>query len=666
MNSSNSSNSIKLPRELVSHICNILYRTHPSGLLNFARCSKACHAIAAISLSHTIWIFVAAPTNLILAVRDHLERLRRYGTLWAVHRLVIYGPGVEYSCMDRIESHPMIRPMVDLEGRFNKPRPCPYQFRKLSPAKVYEVNHLWLPLAELIRQLPSLADLIYQCYPSQFPPCLLEALHQHRPKCRLHIDNFHLRSLDANPPIADPHEFMIVTSPCLHSINTIADKKSNSAPAHHVGAVLRMVSGLAPNLKEVHLFRNRERRWDESEEHSSFVPTWRNLPISQECPGVMGSLSCLQLWGLNTLVRSRVEPHVLKDWSRHTDFSVLQALKINTILTSSALEYLVDVSNNFQSLENLVLTLGELESSYSLTIDRNLSRLAGKLVGSLKGLRTLEIAGWSRGFDTGTRWGSELRTLILRSFRDECPTVRDIANIREQCPLLETLKIAICRTGGDANETALYRELGAFPRLKNLSLKMDAQFPGLLYQIGPTDLPPPPPAGPDFDQFDREPFADSNYLKGHVRSGFINGAMDATLALDIFETISKVKETYNLVLLEKLRIKYEDVWDFPFKHKFCYLGKYGIPLFGAWQVERSSEAHSRHVLLVTKLDKLDKKDIDLEEWRWKSLFQDKFPDIPMADPAELELVFRRIWPERWEGSDWRDDWHSIPLSKSTS
>lgn len=663
-----SSNSIKLPRELISHVCDILYHTHPSSLLNFARCSKESHAIASIFLSHTIWIFVAAPTDLVVAVRDHLEKLRRYGTFWAVRRLVIYGPGVEYSCVDRIESHSTIRPMLDLESRFDTPRPSPYPYRKLSVAKVYEVDHLWLPLVDLIRQLPALADLIYQCYPSQFPPCLLEALHQHLPKCRLHIDNFHLRSIDADPPIADSHEFRIVTSPCLYSINTTTDKKSIAAPSHHVKAVLRMVSGLAPNLKEVHLFRNgRKRTWAEWDERAYFFPPWGNLPIHTEGPRVIGSLSCLQLWSLSTIKdRAEVKAGVLQDWSYYTDFSVLRTLRINNIVTQEALEYLVEISQDFRSLETLVLNLGALESQYYLFLNRTSSRLAGELIGNLQGLRTLDIAGWSRGFDTNTRWGPELRTLTLRSFREECPTVRDIANIRERCPLLENLQIAICRTGGDANETALYRELSTFPRLKNLSLKMEPQFPGLLCQIGDDVDLPPLPALPDFDEFDKEPFPNSNYLKGHVRRGFINGAMDATLAQDIFETISKVKESHNLVLLEKLSIIYEDVCDFTFKHKFRYLGKYGIPLFGAWQVERSSQTNSRHVLHVKKLDKLDKNDIDLEEWQCESFFQNAFPDADLADSAELELVFRRIWPEQWEGSDWRDDWHSIPLSKAAS
>ncbi|KAI1209109.1 uncharacterized protein F4807DRAFT_110383 [Annulohypoxylon truncatum] len=640
-----------LPTELISQICNILCHTHPPSLLNFARSNRTCYTIAAAFLSHTIWIFAAEPVDLITTVQEHLKSLHRLGVFGSVRRLVIYGPGVD--CPNRAVSpdFPTPVPVVDLEGRFNNPQPSVYLIDKSPVTRVYEADDRWLPLVGLIQQLPALTDLIYQC-PGQFPPCLLQALHQHRPECRLHIDNFRLRSILPDPPIADPHEFLIATSPCLYSISMAVDYTYNSLPSHHVGAVLRLVTGLAPNLKEVHLFRSKIRVWKQDQEHSSFLPHWRDLPIFKACPRILGSLSCLQLWG-HIDEPSIVTEHVLADWSMHTDFTVLRTLRINSMIDENALSNLVNGSHNFQSLETLVLTLSEPGGFYIENLVRY-CRLVEDLIGNLRGLHTLEIIGWTSIIDISTKLSSKLRALTLWSCKDEYLSIQDVTNIRERCPFLESLKMAVCRTKGDANETALYRELGTFPKLKKLALKMCAPFP--FHNYG--DILPPTS---DFDDFDRERFPGSGYLKGHIRDVFINSAMDGTLARSIFETVSMVKESHSFVMLEKLKIRYEPSPDFCLGHKFRYLGKYGIPLCGSWQVDRSLRDDSRHVLLAREFDKKDRE----EEEGIHDQFKRIFSEIPRADPVELESVFRRLWPERWEGSDWWDDWHSFPLSTSS-
>ncbi len=78
----------------------------------------------------------------------------------------------------------------------------------------------WLPLAEFLGQLTDLKDLVYACT-TQLPKCILEALHQHQPKCRLHVRTFSLRSLYEErdqPHDVDTDELALVKSPCLYSI----------------------------------------------------------------------------------------------------------------------------------------------------------------------------------------------------------------------------------------------------------------------------------------------------------------------------------------------------------------------------------------------------------------------------------------------------------------
>jgi hypothetical protein len=81
-------------------------------------------------------------------------------------------------------------------------------------------NEAWLPLAHFFAQLPALKDLIYACT-NQIPICILSSLHQHHSNCRLHVLTFSLRSLyqpKDSPHDIDPDEFVLATSPCLHSI----------------------------------------------------------------------------------------------------------------------------------------------------------------------------------------------------------------------------------------------------------------------------------------------------------------------------------------------------------------------------------------------------------------------------------------------------------------
>ncbi|KAK4105066.1 hypothetical protein N658DRAFT_399760, partial [Parathielavia hyrcaniae] len=112
----------------------------------------------------------------------------------------------------------------------------------------------WQPLACLVQQLQFLSDFLY-AGPGSFPPCLLEALLQYQPRCQLHVFNFRLRSLHL--PETDPDELALATAPCLHSIWVWYQDglDDDDQPDYHSEAVESMVKGLAPNLKEVHLFQ---------------------------------------------------------------------------------------------------------------------------------------------------------------------------------------------------------------------------------------------------------------------------------------------------------------------------------------------------------------------------------------------------------------------------
>ncbi|KAI2473512.1 hypothetical protein F4781DRAFT_136111 [Annulohypoxylon bovei var. microspora] len=644
--------SINLPTELVLQICELLYDTHLSSLVNFASSNKACYAVAAVFLSRTIRIFADKPEHLITSVQEQFQRLHRLGVLRDVHRLVIYGPDLHHPGRPKSTYRSIPIPVFGLEGRrFNDPQLIRQRY-KSEIERVYEVNDSWLPLVDLIQQLPTLTDLIYKCY-DQFPPCLLQALHQYRPNCRLHIDNFCLRSLvtnlitrsitnlATNTLIEDPHEFMIATSPCLYSVRIL--EPYFSLQETHIAAALPLVAGLAPNLKEVYIYRSWLKLPTSIDLGRLYLlPSYKDLLSFKEFPPVLSSLSCLQLSGRNRSLP--ISEQLLTEWSTLTDFTVLQTLVINTLLTRGALAYLANATHKFPSLETLIFTLDD-----SPRDPGRYYQLVNQLICNLQGLRTLKITGWSRLIDLGSILGSKLRGLTLIPCEGQHLEAQHITGIRERCPFLENLAMAIRRTKGDVNETAIYRELGTFPKLENLNLHM--------YMVisHPTRDGHTPPLDPSFDDFDREP-STQGYWKGDIRDLFINRAIDDTLALAIFEIASGVKQRHSLVSLEKLDMQFVD--EMKLVNGKLYglnLGKYGVSLSRVWQVTRSPRDDSRQSVFARELGKKNRESNEAHY------------EVPTKiNTAELESIFRRIWPERWEGSDWAEDWHSWPLSTSTT
>lgn len=97
----------------------------------------------------------------------------------------------------------------------------------ISLETVYETNDSWEPLADLIRQIHSLECLFYDCF-HQMPPCLLQSLHQNQPQCRLYINGFKLRSLNAHG--TDDYEYSLASSPCLYGLTVLRVGLRTSSP----------------------------------------------------------------------------------------------------------------------------------------------------------------------------------------------------------------------------------------------------------------------------------------------------------------------------------------------------------------------------------------------------------------------------------------------------
>ncbi|KAI1414839.1 hypothetical protein F5Y13DRAFT_178693 [Hypoxylon sp. FL1857] len=623
---------LPLPREIVLKICEALYRAHHSSLVNFALSNKANYDIATVYLYRTIRIFGDYTETLALGLRGYASRLHRDKAFQHVRHLVVFG----LNPMNTHRSRRLLPPMRDLDFECRFKNLGPIVSNSSSTRPTYENDQDWQPLAVLIKQLTNLTDLIYH-RPNLVPPCLLQALHEKHPRCRLHIDDFKLYSLAPKPPILDPYELMVVTSPCLYSIYLSIEPDSlDSSPVHILIAIQRIVAKLAPNLKEVRLLNLDARGWGNHSSH----PVWEHLDIAQSHQGASGSLSCLQ-FQLNRLSNGlprkalALPGQFLTNWSLHTDFSVLQTLKIGISMSQDALKILASAPHGFPSLRTLGLILKDGVHQQTESPSQYYE-LASQFISGLRGLRNLDIASRLHRIDLGTILGPELRTLVLRSPRGEHPTARDVAQIREKCPFLTELTLTVLRSQGDANEAAIYRELGRLPKLQQLCLRMDA-------------LPPPEvmtgylSLNLFHDRVDQEP-GRASCSNGHLRDVLINGAMDKSLALDIFRAISRAKPANNSIPLDRLDIRFL-IW--PGFDSHTYLGKYRHALRRPWKVERGLRDDSRQSLVAQGLFKRPSWEIMAVEDHLPRRF--------------IDTIFDRIWPKR-PGLHWSETWYSFPLS----
>ncbi|KAI6093932.1 hypothetical protein F4821DRAFT_221764 [Hypoxylon rubiginosum] len=653
--------------ELKADICEILYDADPKSLVNLAVANKDCYAVASLFLFRTIKVFVRDRDQLQTRVQDYVKSLHRVGAHKHVRRLVIYGPGLHDSSATCSTSPYLVRTLYfdpDPE-RENDEDPFHSRLEKITGVDAYDnIYHSsfvpdaspvetayklddWRPLADLVRQLPMLSDVIYQCS-AQFPPCLLKALHERqpeRPKCRLHLDSFKLRCLSTEPPTADPHELMLIKSPCLHSITIRTGRRTlhgsgHCVPQDQINLLFRLVAGLTPNLKEVHVFgMDGFPDVPLGPRYASFSPKWEGLlPIPR--PGLQekGSLSYLHLVG-----DFEFNGRDIDEWASCTDFTVLRTLRLDGLIEQEVI-YALYARHSFPSLDALDICLN---------LDRieRLARLpehflwhcedVEEFLCSLPTLQTLRMRNWVHSVSLQKVLGSNLKTLWLEPamYSNEHITTEDIAQIREQCPLLENLTLGVVRSEGCVHETAVYTELGTLPKLRRLSLIMD-------------------PLRGDFKfSFTR------GFQEREIGVVFVNSALDDTLAVAIFNVISAAKEQHNLAPLQKLDIRLVDADLSPDRTNLVFkIEKYIAMLGRSWVVERMPQdvTDSGPALVVREVNKEQYK-------RTKRRIDENIRGVG-SRPGEqlpcLETIFRDIWPERSKGSALEDDWHSWPLTLS--
>lgn len=642
-----------LPPEILQKIVQHLDEAYPPSVQAFSCVNTALYSAATPLLFRTIRISVSCrddfPQDILKYAQKYTRQLQHAANFRHVRRLVIDDDYTRFSISAKERGR---GGHCTFDGYLDQFGCSELMADNLPPESVNETNDPWRPLADLIKQLPSLTDLLYSCA-SQFPPCLLETLHASLPQCRLHLNTFKLRSFSA--PQIDSYELMLLTSPCLYSVRAAYDEMggfdSDDVSAHYGEAIMCLAAGLAPNIKEVHAHRLTTGAHIPNEKN--WLP-WKGFvrEKGERRDSSIGSLQYLRLFDYLPISKQEME-----EWGAHTDFSLLHTLNLETFVGKDALNVLT-INANFSSLAALALNFRPEYGRRLHTVDYYES--AKHFLHSLPPLSTLALSYWHRDLylDFLTdRHGSRLCELLISPCMDQRLTSEDVSLITENCPQLENLTITIPRSRGDAAEVTFYRALSSLPRLQYLDLTLDASDPAVLIYddaveaFDPDDPDgPEPPNDPVFDDFDQDTCGGTKQWyrfprNGHVRYALTNGALDEPLACTFFRIISR-KPTGSLSL-KRMTVRAKGAGNFATLKSRGNFQEVMQHLTRAWRVERNPRDDHCDDLVAREVE------VDMA--------QRKYWHFGKMEPW-LERIFRRIWPGKDGRSDWWKDWYGLPLA----
>ena len=314
---------LSLPLEILQQIAACVETAHPSSLYTFSLTSKACHRASTFLIFRQINITVDNREALQRDVNRLVKALSRTDSAHHVQYFSIKGAmrrKAKKTDSDGQKTpywmrHGLDEILVDEEAiDFQGPHVV---YDEGVIEKSSEEDMAWAPIVDLLQAIPHLKDLVYDCK-SQFPPSLLRILHEQHPQCRLHHLTFRFRTLLWGAPF--PYEMELATSPSLYRVKLACGRRDTDGDDDfNLEAMMELVAGLAPNLKEVtilYLIPERSNRLTSARE------SWHGLPGFTG--DAVGSLTSLSLKGFSHWH----SPTPLQDWAKRTDFACLQHLTI--------------------------------------------------------------------------------------------------------------------------------------------------------------------------------------------------------------------------------------------------------------------------------------------------------------------------------------------------
>ncbi|EGX97268.1 hypothetical protein CCM_01928 [Cordyceps militaris CM01] len=339
----------------------------------------------------------------------------------------------------------------------------------------------WQPLIEFCKELPGLEDLVFASA-SPFPRCLLSHLHSDHPECRLHIHKFGLRSLihsELHTQPIHPDDIALATSPCLYSIvSATAQYRNRQTVDYNKEAIMEMVNGLAPRLKNVYLLPIIIQATP-GPMMTVPRPPFQGFPRSER-GGLLGNRPRGRLHNL-TLHEFEIGVEKLTEWTACTDdFKQLRSLALKCSVDLAAVKHLTQIAlkNSFTALLSLEINVGAFYRVGEREADAD--PLAAKLLTALHPLQELLIRGAVRDksfYAITIHHADTLQKLCFGGGRlDGKPPVTismaAAGKLAQRCLQIVELELHIARTPGDERETAIYRSIGTLPHLRRLTLHL--------------------------------------------------------------------------------------------------------------------------------------------------------------------------------------------------
>ena len=642
-----------LPLELREQIAAYVEASHRPSLYAFNLTSKACHEASMLLIYREVHITARDREGLRRDVDSIFEAISREKCFRNVQRISIKGAlKMNPKALENMNQKPWTPYWItyglgelleDEEPIFYNDRYVVYDEPVIE--RYSEEDMGWTPVIELVRAIPRLEDLIYDCR-SQFPPSLLDALHGHHPQCRLHHLTFRFRTLLWGVP--KPYELELVTSPSLHRVKaTCSNRDTDGDDDFNHEAMMELVGGLAPNLKDITILALQPML---SPRYMRPRDVWKGLPGYNGKS--KGSLTSLSLRGYSDL--HSIE--LLENWASRTDLSCLQQLTLggsyclkSTGLTGETMQW----ASQFLELPQLRKLKVHLARD-SLSRRRLLyTDPAVSFFQSLEPLEELSVAG---SLDTRivdaiiSQHGRTLRKLCLRPveqtyYRIENINYRGIPmeftkhhvlQIQAECPVLEDLTIPVKRDKSSAAEREIYECFAKMENLKVLLLILDCSNWHVVHDDA---------YNPQFDEDDDKLVYPYNpYLKrGILKESFINSAVDEVLARSIWEVISKRKLGKRL---QRLKLWTTGGEDYGTGSTSSMITDLLSNLSRSWLIERVAREDCEDII-VRELGQHEREARD-EKTRQRR-------------HTETAEVFEEVWPRKEDGKGWQDDWSSFPL-----
>ncbi|KAJ0417364.1 hypothetical protein BJY00DRAFT_325676 [Aspergillus carlsbadensis] len=466
-----------LSPEILFNIADILASEHMPSLHTFSLTSRFCRDIANAHRFRGIHFHVRLANKLLGDIAHWEHILTQHNVFSSVRRLSFQtDPGIEGDgLLLRGDDYYQVKE-TDLYGRpftscFSPEDEWSEMHWPWGSINDRDEDHdaqdrAWEPMARFLRRLTGLRDLFW-LQNGQFPRCLLEVLHAHLPRCRLHLRQFFFGALIRNPDDIACYEYALATSPVLGSfactfvLNAIVNahaQRVQNAHAQHIS--MQMVAGSAPNLERAFLGRR-----PSSTRSGQLAWDWDRDALAAAGHGVRESM-------VRSLALCTPSVEDVAGLARHVRFDALTSLAVSSRACSDTLALFARY--RFSALTCLALRLDP--SAPSEDAKETLDRDSTRLLASLPPLRSLLITGHSIKSpvsDALQYHGASLRKLGILYTGSQQLAAETIAEIGTKCPRLRELTLRIPRTIGNTDEVAYYRALGKIPHLNSLTLELD-------------------------------------------------------------------------------------------------------------------------------------------------------------------------------------------------